>query len=80
MIMDLLTKDQWVQWQTTAVLLAILSMERVSGFARVVGIGLIQLQLVKVRRNTKYYYFTRCCQNLQLLNVSPCLRLPMELA
>ena len=42
------TTDQWVLWLPTAVTLATLSMEGTPGLVRVVGLGVGQLQLVKV--------------------------------
>ena len=41
--------DQWVLWLPTDVTLATLLMERAPGLVRVMGLGVGQLQLVKVR-------------------------------
>ena len=48
-MVDPLTTDQWVLWLPIAVTLATLLMDRAPGLVRAVGLGVGQLQLVKVK-------------------------------
>ena len=47
-MVDPVTIDQWVLWLPTAVILATLLMARALGLVRVMGLGVGQLQPVKV--------------------------------
>ena len=52
-MVDPLVVGQWVLWLPTAVTLATLSMEGAPGLVRVMGLGVDQLQLVKVRNEVQ---------------------------
>ena len=55
-MLDRLATDQWVLWLPTAVTLSTLSMEGAPRFVRVMGLGVGQLQLMKV----SLFHNSRC--------------------
>ena len=66
-MMDPHAVDQWVLWLPTAVTLATLSMEGAPGLVRVMGLGVGQLQFVKV----SLLVFNACTKTCKALVLAP---------